>query len=540
MLNRKQEILNGELSFPQQIMDIINPLKEEEKTILILEFWNNCWHNFLKEKSVDSIGWFIRFNDKDLYNNLLMHLSKSGWITSSFENKYAYIDLNESKLLKWITKEELINVKFQYKFLKYRLKHSKSTLSDIVQNNNKYEKTGLIRKGFMKAGNTKFRYDTKYLKIYMDYIAANIKKGLVASTKDITYQEIISELLEWYSVDGTEYTLGNCLIDSRGRAIYNCSKKVFNPVSNKDARALLICPPQELTREGLRSVYAAIAELNSYRGINYNDKVSTGLSMYLLGEMPDLIDMDISQNYDNLHIRIWLERIYENLNNYDGTNWTVPIEIDATASLIQFYGVLTNDYEYMKRTNLIETEDGFQDIWTVSYVSRNHVKKAMTPQLYGSNKHAKELWDHHKLEYNQIQVNKMEEELTTGLYANANNFKYFIIENVKPKTKMKVKIWNEEFWIECNRFKWEETSETNYYIYTSSQGLLKRVTKESHLVPDLQQFKRYFVTLLIFIMWVSINSVNCWNAKSEMICQSAAKPRNRKVQRLFRKEVHIK
>lgn len=496
-MSRREQILQGELYFPQQIIDLVNPNKEEEITSLILEFWNNCWHNFLREKSVDSTRWFINFNNKDLFNTLLMHLSKAGWISSEYENNFAYINLNESKLLKWVSKEELINIKYQYKFLKYRLKYSKSTLCDIVQNNNKHQKTGLIRKGFMKAGNNTFKYDTKYLKLYMDYIVANIQKGLIASTKDITYQEIVSELIYWYSVEEINYTLGNCFIDSRGRAIYNCSKKVFNPVSNKDARALLICPAQELSTEGLNAVYAAIAELNGYRGKDYNNKISIGRSMYMLKELPSLEDMDTFQNYDDLHIRIWLERIYENLDNYNGHNWTVPIEIDATASLIQFYGVLTNDYEYMKRTNLIETKEGFQDIWSVDYVSRTHIKKAMTPQLYGSNKHANELWDKHKLEYNQQQLNKMGDELTTGLYANANNFKNFIIENVQPKTKMEVNVYGEKFWIECNRFKWEETSELSFYIYTSSQGIMKKVTREVHLVPDTNQFKRYFVTLLI-------------------------------------------
>ena len=498
-MSRREEILQGNLTFPEQIMDIVNPTKDELLSDLINDFWANIWHNFLQEKTVNTVLWMVRFDNKKLFNSLLTHLSQAGWITSSVEVKYAFIELNKSKLLKWITEEEILNVKFQYKTNKYRLQDTKSTLYSVVQQNGKHIETGLIRKGFMKAGNNKFRYDTKYLSIYLECIAQNVQKGLSASTKDITYQEIIDELLDWYSVDGTEYTLGKCLIDSRGRSIFQCSRKVFNPVSCKDARALLICEPQPLTNDGFDTVYAAIAELNGYRGTNINDKIETGLTMYLLREMPDLSKMVEENNFDDLHIRIWLERIYENLDNYDtnGNNWYVPIEIDALASLIQLMGVLTNDYNFMVGTNLIETEEGFQDIWTVPYVSRTHIKKVMTPTLYGSSKHPRQLWDSNKLEYTQKQLNQVAEELTNGIFANATDFKNHIINNVKPEVRMKVEIFGEKFWIECNRFKWEETTVISYWVYTSQQGIMKRTDRKLNLVPDPNQFKRYFVTLLL-------------------------------------------
>ena len=84
----------------------------------------------------------------------------------------------------------------------------------------------------------------------------------------------------------------------------------------------------------------------------------------------------------------------------------------ALASLIQLVAVLTNDYEYMKKTNMVGTE--FDDIWTVPYCSRTHIKKALTPKLYGSGKHTRELWDNNKLEYTQVQLNKISEDINTG------------------------------------------------------------------------------------------------------------------------------
>ena len=331
---RRDSILNGELTFPKQIMGIILNHQELDEdsadnlNLIITEFWDNIWYNFLKEKSCSTTVWYDRFEDKILFNVLLMHLSKAGWITSTVDGDYAFITLNESKLLKWITKEELINVKFKHKFLKYRLQKTKSVLSNIVQINGKHVPTGLIREGFMKAGNNTFTYDTKYLKKYIDYIAKNVKKGLTSSTKDITYQEIIDELLGYYAVDGTEYTLGNCIIDSRGRSIFQCSKKIFNPVSHKDARALLICKPEELTPNGWNCIYAAIAELLSYGGKNIEDKINYGKSAYILRELPSIEEMELTEDYGELHVRIWLERIYENIDSYEETRWYVPTELD--------------------------------------------------------------------------------------------------------------------------------------------------------------------------------------------------------------------
>ena len=149
----------------------------------------------------------------------------------------------------------------------------------------------------------------------------------------------------------------------------------------------------------------------------------------------------------------------------------------------------------MKKTNMVGTE--FEDIWTVPYCSRKHIKKALTPKLYGSGKHTRELWDNNKLEYDQVQLNQISDDISHGIYANANNFKDFIIGNVQPDERMKVKVFEEEFYIECNRFKWEETLQLNYFVYTSQQGIMKKVIRTVNLVPDPNQFKRFFVTLLL-------------------------------------------
>ena len=513
-MDRRTEILQGNLEFPQQILKILGIEDDIDKIELVKEFWEHLWHNFLGEKgsvskkvgetrlhladtSINSVIWFEKFDNKDFFNSLLFHLSKAGWITSTIDNNYAWIEMNESKLMKWITKEELQNLRFKHKFAKYRFGKTKSVLKDVVQVNGKHITTGIVREGFMKAGNNVFQYDTKYILKYQNEIADNLKKGLDATNHDISYQEIIDELIDYYGVVENEYTLGNNISDSRGRSIFQCVKKLFNPVSSKDARACMVIKPQEFTMGGINSVYAFISELLGYRGKNIADKIQYGQQMYIARELPSLEKMRAEKNYDDLHIRIWLERIYENLDRYDYTKkWNVPIEIDALASVIQVMGVLTNDHDYMDMTNLINPEE-FKDIWTRPYCSRKHVKKALTPPLYGSSAKPNQLWDKAKLEYTTQQLNAINKDLEIGIYSNAKNFKNFIIDHVVPQKKMEVEIWNDKFTIECNRFKWEETVQKTYPIYTSQQGIVKRITKSVQQVPDLGQFKRYFVTLLV-------------------------------------------
>ena len=491
---RREQLLNGICEFPQQILNILHA--EGPIVDLIMEFWDALWNSFLRDKNISALVWADKFNDETFFAQLLMHLSKANWIHIRVDNNYATIEFNNDKLLKWLTQDEINHMKFGSKTAHYRMRKSKSILSRLVKIGNTRKETGLVREGFMKAGNNPFSYDCEYIKEYVPYIAYNIDKAYNIGVKEITYNEIVHDLAEYYAKVNDEFTLGNNLIDSRGRSIFQCSKRVFNPVSHKDARASLICPSKPLTKEGFDAVYAAIAELNGYRGKNYEDKVQNGIAMYINREMPDINKMHEANDYSDLHVIIWLSRIYDGLDNYDEKiGWNIPIELDALASMLQLTAVLTNDHEYMRRTNMIGTQ--FNDAWSVPYCSRNHVKKAVTPKLYGSNTEPKELWDRNKLSYSQEQLNKISEEIRTGLYANANSFKDFIIGKVKPKASMEVNIWGQKFTIECNRFKPGRTTEKTYWIFTSAQNLMKKVVHHSGLIPDLDQFKRYFQTLLL-------------------------------------------
>ena len=267
---------------------------------------------------------------------------------------------------------------------------------------------------------------------------------------------------------------------------------------------------EQLSVEAFNDIYAFISELLDYRGKNYKDKVTYGQCMYICRVLPSFEEMQLNNDYDKLHNLIWLERIYHNLDTYENTGWNVLIEGDVLASMIQLLAVLTNDTVYMKKTNMIGKGD-FQDIWSSNYISRTHIKKVVTPKLYGSRQSPKTLLDKNKLTYTQTQLNKIKKDISHGIYKNANTFKDFILDNVICQSKMTLHIRDEKFDIECNRFKLMYVTEKDYYIYTTYQDIIKKVTQSTNLIHDLNQFKTFMITALLHNLDSQIANTICLN-----------------------------
>lgn len=164
--------------------------------------------------------------------------------------------------------------------------------------------------------------------------------------------------------------------------------------------------------------------------------------------------------------------------------------------MLQYIGILLGDETLCARTNLVGTE--LQDPWAVEGISRAMFKHAATPRLYGSSRPCYELWNDWNHEYTLEQVRAFNTELATGPLGLADQFKEFIINNVKPTEQMRVRIWNDEFDIECNRYRNVGEETIRYDIFDTETRSIRRICHtRTKKVPDLQQFRRYFVTLLI-------------------------------------------
>lgn len=265
--------------------------------------------------------------------------------------------------------------------------------------------------------------------------------------------------------------------------------------------------------------------LNQYLPVQlreaFDDSHKDQQNVYNQAEL-DRADADRAE----LHENIWLTRLYENLDlhfnislasikqkaltNRAGLKfifsrhanathkWQVPIELDATASMLQWNGILLNDSRLLSMTNVIVSNDKLNDAWSVPGLSRAMFKHGATPRLYGSSRAVHELWQSWGHLYTLDHIKIFNEELSSGGLGAADAFKDFLINNCKPQETMKVKIYKEEFTIEANRFKSIGDTATKYHFYdTITKSVKSVVNTKTKQVPDLEQFRRYFPTLLI-------------------------------------------
>ena len=163
--------------------------------------------------------------------------------------------------------------------------------------------------------------------------------------------------------------------------------------------------------------------------------------------------------------------------------------------MLGYIGALLGDTRLLEDTNMHGSQ--LKDPWQRG-LNRTMFKHGATPMLYGSSRAVHELWQSKGHKYTLQDVQLYNNELTSGSLSVANLFKELIINYCKPQAEMTIKILDEEFIIECNRYRnIGETTEA-FTIYDSLDKRLRTIRHTTtKRVPDLQQFRRYFVTLLI-------------------------------------------
>lgn len=506
------DLLSGKLTMPYQFIELIGDTYEKEMRAM----FHSLFHNYIKNKGRISIPyWYDKFGNDHIFNTFLKHLSKSGWVTTNVEpaRNWAEMWMNETKLLQFVSSSELINIRKQYKLDKYKLRNTtKLGASDKTKLGKEKTNTGLKREGTAKAGLTKFKYDIKSILKHRAVIEKNLTKSMDKLALDYDlfvdgadYASVSKAVLQ-YHIDNPElsFSTGDNLNDSRGRAISSALGKIFNPIGNKDARSIMVIPEDDciaMTSNSLEDIYLFIAELLGYKASTIMKKKTMGFKAYNQRTF-HTFDPTNEDDRKDWHENIWLERIYNELDHWNSCPndidflWSVPIEIDATASVIQIQGALLGHEPFLRRTNCLGNT--LEDIWTFPGIPRKQFKFATTPGLYGSSQTAKELWKAKKIKYTPEQVKAYNQEIASGDLSVAVAFKDFIINNVKPEETMKIKIWNEEFLVRCNRYRNKGDYVRRYNAFDTKTGRVQSIYHtHTHRVPDLEQFKRYFVTLLI-------------------------------------------
>lgn len=247
------------------------------------------------------------------------------------------------------------------------------------------------------------------------------------------------------------------------------------------------------TNIGYEAILLFVAELNGYKSGTVEGKLAFGHSCWLNETQPH-----------EVHERVWANRLYKELygytlSNMEGTDyyWSVPIELDASASMLQYIGILLGDKSCLEATNVI-SEGKLNDPWNlVSGVDRKLTKPVIMRQLYGSSKSARAILDDFEMEYTAQEIEDLEEGLHTGAYGVANALKSFIIGNANMQPVMHPVVWKEQLEVPCNRHHREGEKPTIYSVIAADGTDTKLIHWNTIEVPNLKSFKRWTMTGLI-------------------------------------------
>lgn len=491
----------------------------------------SLWNRYCNDQGSTSLPyWIDKFTSEKQANRMVLALAKAGIITTTVKTNWAEIELNENYLLSKANKEELNDLIRTTKLAKYMPQTAEMAINNPVATSTKLtsgiKESGLARFGFAEAGQKhSFKYDVNMMTKYKTEIIAYSVKSMKKMEKQLgkslrlpanyDYQSLIEQTIDLIIANpDTTYILGKLTNDSRGRAIYECLRTIFNPLANKMARALVVTPATKVTKEGIRNAYLCIAELRHGFNSSIFRKVRCGRRCHeersfhelnLTGELSN----DFIQTHnesecilkkeelkekaiDELHENIWLERLYNEFDqlaiNPDHLV-TTPLEVDFSSSNMVMIGLLLGHSDYIDHTSYM---------WQMDGLTKQHVKFAQTPYVFGSSASVKTLWTKNNLTFTDEQIRIMKKAQTTGKFAIANELKDIIINYCTPTATMNLCVQREEFTVECNKTKNVGDLTKQYVVYDSTTNKFKVIKHtNTHTVPDLQQFKRYFMTGLI-------------------------------------------
>lgn len=448
-----------------------------------------------------------------IVRDITFYLDKLNIAKTRITRKFARLEINTEFINTPSFQQWRMDSKFNASVMRAdRREHA----SDLVKANGAHIRTGLNRIGFAKVAKNEFTYDTAMLATYRQGIEANLVKSIevgIANGKikdkfysdSANYKKLVSEVLDYYLINNGTYNLEANISDQRGRSIFKALKRIGNPISSKDFRALLVVPADQAfvltpaNQSAINDIFYFIAELSGSKALTETKKIHAGYKAYRTRKLPHL-DMDTDEGRKELHEYIWLVRIYNKLDQFYANGsvlWDIPVEIDASMSIAQIVGALTNDARLLESTNVIGTE--LSDPWYIEGVRRLSAKAVGTPVFYGSSRSAIALIRSKRIDVDKEEVNRIRREFASGRFAVMKQFKDALIRNYSVEQPIiPIKIWNDSFDVHVNKFK----SAGSRVVVTegfdhSARTFKYSFTHEPILVPDYKYMKLFWATCLV-------------------------------------------
>ena len=250
----REYILNGELPLPSKDKFLAHfPLDFVE---IIEDMWSSLWSNYCaKMKGTSTIHWMeiAGTANKNHYISAIKALQNAGWLIIDTRDNYSSVQLADSKLLEFVSEEELTQVRFNKRFVKYLPFASTSSQNGLatVKVNGKPTNRKLPRGGMEVGAKSVFTYDKRAMLEDFDSIKSECRKGIektlakhakTMALDEANYSEIMDSILDYIATEDVVCNMGTNHVDSRGRAIKSNLDKVMNPVGFKVARALIVIP----------------------------------------------------------------------------------------------------------------------------------------------------------------------------------------------------------------------------------------------------------------------------------------------------------
>lgn len=539
MEKRREEMIRGVLTMPR-----IKGIKTKFGSDVyenIENMFNALWKAYLNKGAKGKISspyWAKRIGNIRAMNIALKLLSDGDWIISKSipGNNWGEVSLNQDKLLQFVDADELNVIRKEFKYQVFELEDYDEyfePVSQLMRIGGKVQRGTIARNGFAKAGKVPFKFDVKAMEANKAGVIKLVNKGILKSierhphiVEDMANYETIGKDIvnEYIAYDGV-YMSGQNILDPRGRNIAGYLNKIGNPVGYKVMRALLKIPKDKrnkATDKGLESKFMFIAELNGFREGTKASKIAMGKECYYKRILPDANDLD------ELPEAIWCERTYADLDKAmfkkDGAGfvnrmalkklkagditidempnklgeykWKVPVEIDMSASVLAYIGLLLNHKPFMERTNMIG--DKLNDAWGHNVIRNRLQFKTIMRQCYGSSLTPAKMWDDMGISYTNDELIAFTDELEHGELAVAVAFKDFIINNCNPQADMLLEVDGNIIPTKCNHFHNRGEKTLKFDLYDTASKSVNRIHHTDTVkVPDLDRFRKYMVTGLI-------------------------------------------
>lgn len=210
---------------------------------------------------------------------------------------------------------------------------------------------------------------------------------------------------------GRKFYITKVWLDWRGRAYSNLHQEVLSPIVNKWVRAALSIPKeyqQPLTKEGRLAAAQAATTLCGKK-----KEFSSQREVYIQGfkilNGYEVIETDFEKVWLNRLISEW--RLVKKDKNH---LWSVPLEIDQSASVCSYIGAITRNRGLLEITNSIG-HGKISDPWTIGNIPRDAVK-LVQQVFYGSGKSLREIMSAEGFKVEEKDLREVMKALNSGIF----------------------------------------------------------------------------------------------------------------------------